>query len=452
VNIELFIITNMRFIIVFLCCFVLILAVSAAAERSVSGLTVPDLDAGSEYADEYVEERPVAPSPVPKRLLERPRSGERLTPPAAPKALYRSATQQTAFENLNPAGAVIPEGILEDSDTVPYTDVPLPPHRWQGLLQRRQPPVIMDDGSYYVADNSPQAAETLPFQTETAGLSADDTAAMPGYYPVPVMPTFGTGTLDNLQFFAGTNTFKNTLSQGRGSFALSEGLNWSTPLTASGAVTAQGGVRTNQADMYDKKYGRNQMFYTAAVFKRYDSKPLQGGAALDWMDDRIRLYSNEYDLPRRTYRFRQMRAEISMRSFRGLEYGFQGGFNLNKKSTDIFETSQELLLQSYYLLFGRYMLPCGGQVEGKIGATEWGDILAGCNGQAAISSRLAVTGGVTFLSPHEGRRWRGNDREAWSVSLGVIFYFRGGANNFANNMNRPFFDIAGNDSMFLRER
>ncbi|MDR3234624.1 MAG: hypothetical protein LBT46_13355 [Planctomycetaceae bacterium] len=435
----------MRFIIVSTFCLLCVFVLHANILLQAKELPrFPQLESSvleteeEEYLDDTSAEKPFPPALLPKRLLERPRGAEKLMPP-----VRHSATKQTAFDNPNPAGSIIPESLLENDATDQSVDVPLYPQGRRGLPQRQQQ-VVMEDGSYYTANHRQRqgVADNTALSADMTG-SADDTAVLPNYYPVPVMPAFGMGTLDNLQLFTSSQTFKNVLSQGSGSFAVSEGLNWSTPVGAAGAATAQFGVRANQANLHDNNLGRNQIFMTAGVFKRFEGKPLQAGAAFDWIDDRVESLSDKH-----TYKFKQLRTEISMRSFRGFEYGFQGGFNMDEKKTDIV-VAKQAVVQDYYLLFARYLLPSGGQVEGNVGATEWGDIVLGINGQAAVSSRLAVTGGVSVLSPHEGRSANGNMRESWSLSLGLIFYFRGGADNFANNENRPLFDVAGNGSTFL---
>jgi hypothetical protein len=107
-------------------------------------------------------------------------------------------------------------------------------------------------------------------------------------------------------------------------------------------------------------------------------------------------------------------------------------------------------VQDYYLLFLRKHLNCGGKAEFRCGATERGDLLVGILGEAAITDKLAVNGGVTLLAPAEGRSACGNDRESWSMSLGVVLYFRGGAMCQQANLHRPMFDVAGNNSFFSR--
>ena len=70
--------------------------------------------------------------------------------------------------------------------------------------------------------------------------------------------------------------------------------------------------------------------------------------------------------------------------------------------------------------------------------------------EAAITDRLAVNGGISMLAPYEGQSIYGNHRESWSMSMGVVLYFRGGALCRSANLYRPMFDVAGNNSLFTR--
>jgi len=189
---------------------------------------------------------------------------------------------------------------------------------------------------------------------------------------------------------------------------------------------------------------------TAGVFRRFAFTSVQGGVAIDWLHDHSRFGS---------VNVRQMRCELSARSFRNLEYGFIGGFDVFRDRPRIrnFDRLHHGFLhyavvdvQDYYLIFVRKHLDTGGQVEFRCGATERGDLILSAFGEAAITDRLAVNGGIAMLAPSEGRSNRGNYRESWSMSLGVVLYFRGGAVSRSANLYRPMFDVAGNDSFFTR--
>jgi hypothetical protein len=70
--------------------------------------------------------------------------------------------------------------------------------------------------------------------------------------------------------------------------------------------------------------------------------------------------------------------------------------------------------------------------------------------EVPLTDRVAVNGGIAMLSPSGGQTEMGNYRENWSMSLGVVIYFRGGAACRQVNSYRPMFDVAGNNSFFTR--
>jgi hypothetical protein len=261
------------------------------------------------------------------------------------------------------------------------------------------------------------------------------------YCAAPVCMTFGMGSLDNLSFFSETTTYKTGLSDGAGSAGLAEGLNWSAAVTPQGSVTAQFGVRAVQGDLFAKP-ARSQVFLTAGLFKRFDFAPVQGGVAVDWLED----YSHFG-----TVKLRQMRTELSTRTYSGLEYGFIGGFDVFRDRATTGRLDPFVVeAKDYYLLFARKHLDNGGQVELRCGATAWGDFVFSTQGEVAINDRLAVNGGITMVAPSEGLSFYGNQRESWSMSCGVVYYFRGGACFRQTNLYRPMFDVGGNNSFFCR--
>jgi hypothetical protein len=191
---------------------------------------------------------------------------------------------------------------------------------------------------------------------------------------------------------------------------------------------------------------------TAGLFKRFKLLPVQGGAAFDWLHDYSQFGSVD---------LRQLRCELSVRLPRHFECGFTGGFNafqdrpttprLNQWAISEFHSTRGYVdVQDYYLFFVRKHLESGGQLEVRYGATSRGDLVMSALGEAVISDRLAINGGVSLLTPSGGQSVSGNARESWSMSLGIVIYFRGGAVCRPVNLHRPMFDVAGNNSFFTR--
>ena len=412
-------------------CAALFLSASPVSAADYLGPVFPDEDA----ADSPLGE----PSPLPKRnpLLQRP-SGK-----------------QVVFDELDPITPAISQSVLQDDEYEVIQSVPVIRQR-QTPLRKRQVIEQVIDADNVIFTNDGKFIQDGVWQS-AADASQDGCG---GCYTAPIPITFGMGLLDNFTLFADTTTFKTELNNGAGSFGLGEGLNWSTPITPQGTLTAQYGVRAVQGDMFSRT-ARSQCFMTAGVFKRFELISLQGGAAFDWLHDHSQFGSVD---------IRQMRCELSVRSFRSLEYGFMGGFDAFGKRPATpqidalarvryeqrYGTAAPLgygggvAVQDYYLLFLRKHLDSGGQVEFRWGMTERGDVMFSALGEAAISDRLAVNGGLTMLAPSEGHSLYGNQRESWSLSLGVILYFRGGAACRQSNLYRPMFDVAGNHSLFTR--
>ena len=162
---------------------------------------------------------------------------------------------------------------------------------------------------------------------------------------------------------------------------------------------------------------------TAGLFKRFDFARFQGGVAIDWLEDRTRHVG--------PVELRQMRCELSTAALGSLECGFIGAFDIFRDNPKVWYKDSDVTVNvhDYYLLFVRKYLDSGGQVEFRGGLTARGDIIINALGEVAISDRLAVHGGLSVLTPSDGRSYspHGNRRESWEMSMGVVLYFRGGA-------------------------
>jgi hypothetical protein len=340
--------------------------------------------------------------------------------------LLQRPNKQVVFDDLDPVASVLPPGFPYEGQVIYEEDnVPI-----RGGIKRIQP----------ITDSSEEIVGEYP-------------VGMEGFYTGPVCLTFGMGLFDNLSFFTEATTFKTGLNCGAGSMGLGEGLNWASPVTPQGTITAQFGIRAVQGDMFFQPSTRSQVFMTAGIFKRLEFANVQGGVAVDWLEYRVPLFGGPIYV-------RQMRTELSARSFRDFEYGFIGGFDVFRDRPTVgpflvgpdFDdpTFFAVDVQDYYLLFARKHLDSGGQVELRCGATARGDLILNALGEVAINDRIAVNGGISCLTPSEGRSAHGNHRENWSMSLGVVVYFRGGATHRQANLYRPMFDVAGNNSFFTR--
>jgi hypothetical protein len=365
-------------------------------------------------------------------------------------------------------GPVFPEDFAVDE----AFDEPLPLPKRNPLLQRpsaRQ--VVFDDldsdeslsqGLAYdgIIDSQPQSVRYRPIRTRTSQVhNLENVIFTDGTVPYDVggecsagdgcatgaLPiAFGMGLFDNITVFGETTTFKTRLCEGAGSFGFSEGVNWSSAATPQGAVAVQYGLRGVQGDIHAPNI-RSQIFMTAGLFKRFNLVPVQGGVAVDWLEDRTQHFGK--------VNLRQMRTELSYHPRRrNAEFGFLGGFNVfrDRPTTSLMEPEEAVDILDYDLLFARKHLDCGGQIELRCGSTSYGGFVMSTHCEVAISDRLAVNGGFTMLTPIGGEQILSSQRESWSMSLGIVLHFRGGAVCRSMNSYRPMFNVAGNDSLFTR--
>jgi len=366
---------------------------------------------GPVFPDDFtVDEVFVEPLPLPKRnpLLQRP------------------SAQQVIFDDLD-SNESLSQGLA-------YNEfIDLHPQSAQQRPIRIRTPQVQNPQNVIFTD------ETIPYEI-VGEYSVGDVCAT---NTLPI--AFGMGLFDNITVFSETTTFKTRLCEGSGSFGFSEGVNWSSAATPQGAVAVQYGLRGVQGDFHVPNI-RSQVFMTAGLFKRFNLVPVQGGVAVDWLEDRSQQFG--------TVKLRQMRTELSYHPRgRNLEFGFLGGFNVfrDRPITSRMNPGETIDGLDYYLLFARKHLDCGGHLELRCGSTAYGGFLMSTLCEVAISDRLAVNGGLTVLTPGGGEKGTpANLRESWSMSLGIVLHFRGGAVFRSMNSYRPMFNVAGNDSFFAR--
>ena len=375
--------------------------------------------------------------------------GEPLPLPKSNSLLQRPKNKQVVFDDLDPDDSIIPQDFLDDDINIQAAHII---RQKQTQARTRKPKAIDTDvlsGNVFLTKNGAIIQEEIIYDYP-CDMESCETCETEGYFsglcgrlsslsgPIPL--TFGMGFFDNLTWFSDVTTFKTELNSGAGTLGFGEGINWSIPVTPQGTITAQYGVRAVQGEMFFPT-SRNQLFMTAGLFKRLDILPVHYGAAIDWLQDRSQLG---------TAKMRQMRAEVSARTRRNLEFGFMGAFDVFRDRATPSALGEEVIAQDYYLLFARKHLESGGHAELRGGLTSRGDIMFSAFGEKALCDRLAVTGGVSLLAPTEGRSEEGYYRESWTMSLGVVLYFRGGAINRQVNLYRPLFDVAGNNSFLPR--
>ncbi|MDR1923621.1 MAG: hypothetical protein LBQ66_04530 [Planctomycetaceae bacterium] len=408
------------------------------------------------------------------------KTAKKTSPPKPIPVIKRVSTGNTSTANMTAAvkPKALPKHVSRDFDVNfnvdaaldNYDDLPID----NGIIVRRPLSAKniqasnIDDYNY----DSSSDAGTLNNVVSDDSVSCDSCGSqvgcehvVEGYCMPMITKPFGTGLLDNLVIFGGVTGFKAGELDGQfgDNFGFSEGFNWSGPIAVQNCVFgAQLGFRATHSNIngnfakeidFAEKSHRTEYFITAGLFKRSIGCPLQAGVVFDHFQDNL---FGKISLT-------QFRAELSVRTFTNLEYGFIGGFGLEGDGSEIIDRRENYLrgtvnsgytyevdLQQYYMLFVRKHFPVGGQAEFRIGATEYGNVFMGANGDFPISDRIAINGGFSTIFPGgNNKAWQ---KESWELSLGLVIYFRGGAMSKSCNENRPMFDVAQNGSLVSRIR
>jgi hypothetical protein len=418
---------------------------------------------------------PVFPTDVDEEIIDEEeeyapdsivRSKGRQLPLPAKKRAVRTVSQQSNFDEiLNSGATIIPQQLLNE-ESVSETPLPVVPKtRTKKTPQPNTSPTLapsvvtndnetFNNGEWIVDESEIQNWAAL--SNTYGGVYNNYAPALEsGYTGAMMLKPFGTGLLDNVTFFAGTTGFKGEPDiNSNGNFGFTEGINWSGPVTPLRTISGQAGFRAVQSNINGSgttnRNSRNQYFVTAGLFKRDLSFPVQGGAVLDWYQDDF------YD----KVRVQQIRYEISARTFSNTEYGFLGGFGVSEKGNSYLNawknatagTSYSFAVQAqkYYLLFLRKHFVSGGFAEFRCGLTDDGDTILAGLGEFPLSDRFSLNGSFSAMIPENGHGYGGWQRENWEISVGIVFYFRGGGCSKPTNAHRPMFDVGGNGSFFNR--
>jgi hypothetical protein len=255
--------------------------------------------------------------------------------------------------------------------------------------------------------------------------------------------------MDNLWLFAGTTGFKGPVDQGQnGNFGFHEGVNYTVPLLTDRLISAQVGVRFTQSDFSGSAMDdetRNQMFFTAGVFRRNDHG-WQLGAAFDWLKDD---YYTALDV-------HQVRGELSWVSSCGNEFGFTGAFSTADDQTEDDPTPDEFFeVSDQFALFLRIPFNNGGDGRIFAGATSDRDGILGADITVPINHRWSLQTAATYLIPDEGTNAvvgpAGHVGETWGLSIALVWY-PGHCPVEGFNPFKPLFNVADNTSMLIDRR
>jgi len=259
----------------------------------------------------------------------------------------------------------------------------------------------------------------------------------------------------NFLLFAGVHGFRGPTDLGRsGNFGFHEGINWSAPIGDPWGFAYQVGfqaIHSNfagsllmpdaQASPLDSG-ARNQIFLTAALFRRAFGGGIQSGAAFDC------FYDSYYD----DTALLQIRSETALVLSDLREIGYWGAYGVSRdKITTIGEFDSLLDPTDLFAFFYRRHFTGGGQGRIWAGFSGNGDGVFGLEGTVPLGTSWALDNNFTYLIPKQGRGINGQREESWSVSIHLVWYPGRVSRDVFNDPHHPLFYVADN-SWFLVDR
>jgi hypothetical protein len=255
------------------------------------------------------------------------------------------------------------------------------------------------------------------------------------------------GLVSNADFRMGVHGFKNTANrQQDGSFGFHGGVNLGLPLKklTCGLFSGSLGINSVQSNFAGSSFteeNRNQLFVTAALFRRVD-QGLQGGIAYDFL--REDWYAN--------YGISQLRAELSWVTERQNTFGFRfmkGQASETTNSVFVNSTGGQTVLsetwtaaRQYRLFFRKSIRGGEGYLEFNAGHTDEKHAILGLDINTPMRGAMRFYGGFTYLLPQESILSSTSGQETWNVAMGIQIspYRQRGHCRF----NVPMFDVADN--------
>jgi len=256
------------------------------------------------------------------------------------------------------------------------------------------------------------------------------------------------GMLRNVSFFGGVQGFKGPLDLGRnGNFGFHEGLNVGAPVGDPWCAGYQLGFQAvhsnfhgSQANGTDQN-GRDQLFFTGGLFRRAICGGLQGGVVFDYLHDSYYLKAD----------LKQIRNETSI-VFGGChEVGYWGAYGLNKDRFRLRDQTVQLFQPNdIFAAFYRRQFSGGGQGRFWGGATGEGEGIIGAELTVPLGSSWALENNFTFVIPKHGEARGGQQEEAWSISIQLVWYPGRSANRVLRDPYQPLIGVADNGAFLIR--
>lgn len=259
---------------------------------------------------------------------------------------------------------------------------------------------------------------------------------------------------------AGAHGFKGPLDGGiNGNFGFQEGATLAGPighifgnqeLRDLGYHVGVRGTQSNfngSVEWWDgyRSIGREQVFFTAGLFRRAMCPGLQWDVAFDYLHD-----TRAVDMD-----VKQVRAELSYACPNTWEAGFWGTFGGDTRLTTFGSNPSSYTLQSLniYALFYRHYFCGGGEFRFWAGMTEKSDAICGTDVRVPLAESLALEHNILFLSPSRASAafpaTRAQERETWSIMVNMVWYPGQSSHHIEENSYRPMLDTASNNSFIV---
>jgi len=268
---------------------------------------------------------------------------------------------------------------------------------------------------------------------------------------------FSPSWLSELSLFGGVHGFKTPTDFGRnGNFGFHEGCSFGGALGDPFGLGYQVGIQAVHSNFEGNQTlatstgvaqfdhsSRNQVFFTAGLFRRALNGGLQGGTVVDYVRD---SYFASADLT-------QIRSETSLVIPGHGELGFWGAYGVGKDHVEARLNPQTVLNyvlgpRDMYAIFYRRYFSGGGQGRVWAGLSGMGDAVLGGEISVPIGTSWALENNFTYLLPKRSAASGGQQDESWAVAIRLVWYPGQAAWSVRQGAYFPLFGVADN-SVFL---
>lgn len=257
----------------------------------------------------------------------------------------------------------------------------------------------------------------------------------------------------NVSVFGGVHGFKGPVDFGlNGNFGIHEGADWGGPLGDPWGTGMQVGFEATHSNFQGHEVvgdgnarfdngDRDQLFFTAGLFRRALYGGFQGGISFDYLHD---AYYYTADL-------KQVRVEFSAVWPGWREIGFWGAFGVGDDRVVVPNVNAFTLqpLDQFNFFYRQYFRN-GGEGRLWVGFTGQNDFLFGGDLWIPLGTHWAVENNFTFMVPNEAGQ-AGQREESWGLNVQLVWYPGCSARASRNNAFRPLLRVADN-SVFMVHR